>query len=89
MREERQQKSDLVLPTERATWREGGRQRSVRVRIATERIGTETESTGKCETLTLGEAGLTTSGLAENRGARGADNDGLGVREDGSDGEAA
>ena len=41
------------------------------------------------KTRTLSQAGLTTSGLAEDRGARGADNDGLRVREDGSDGEAA
>ncbi|KAI3477263.1 hypothetical protein L1887_61080 [Cichorium endivia] len=37
----------------------------------------------------LGQAGLTTGGLREHLGARAADNDGLGVREDGGDGEAA
>merc|ERR1712048_296236 len=41
------------------------------------------------ERAALGEAGLTTGGLAEDRRAAGAHNDGLGVREDGGDVEAA
>lgn len=41
------------------------------------------------ERAALGQAGLTTGGLREHLGARAADNDGLGVREDGGDGEAA
>jgi len=41
------------------------------------------------ERAALGKTGLTTGGLAEDLGAAGADNDGLGVREDGGDGEAA
>ena len=40
------------------------------------------------ERAALGQAGLTTGGLAKDLGAAGADNDGLGVREDGGDGEA-
>ena len=40
------------------------------------------------ERAALGQAGLTTGGLAKDLGATGADNDGLGVREDGGDGEA-
>lgn len=41
------------------------------------------------ERAALGESGLTTGGLAEDGGASGADDDGLGVREDGGDCEAA
>ncbi|KYK58987.1 Phosducin-like protein 2 [Drechmeria coniospora] len=41
------------------------------------------------ERAALGQAGLATGGLAEDRGAALADDDGLGVREDGCDGEAA
>ena len=41
------------------------------------------------ERATLGESGLATSGLAQNGCATLADDDGLGVREDGGDGEAA
>lgn len=41
------------------------------------------------ERAALGETGLATGGLAEDLGAAGADDDGLGVREDGGDGEAA
>lgn len=41
------------------------------------------------ERATLGESGLTTGGLAENGGATLADDDGLGVGEDGGDDEAA
>ena len=41
------------------------------------------------ERAALGKTGLATGGLAEDLGAAGADNDGLGVREDGGDGEAA
>lgn len=40
------------------------------------------------ERAALGQTGLTTGGLAENGLAAGADDDGLGVREDGGDGEA-
>lgn len=38
---------------------------------------------------TLCETGLSTCGLAEDAGARSAEDDGLCVREDGGDGEAA
>jgi hypothetical protein len=41
------------------------------------------------ERAALGKTGLATGGLAEDLGAAGADNDGLGVGEDGGDGEAA
>lgn len=41
------------------------------------------------ERAALGQASLTTGGLRENLGTRAADNNGLGVREDGGDGEAA
>lgn len=41
------------------------------------------------ERAALGEAGLASGGLAEDGGAAGADDDGLGVGEDGGDGEAA
>jgi hypothetical protein len=41
------------------------------------------------ERAALGEPCLATSGLAEHSGAAGADDDGLGVGEDGRDGEAA
>lgn len=41
------------------------------------------------ERAALGQTGLATGGLAEDGRAAGADNDGLGVREDGGDGEAA
>ena len=41
------------------------------------------------ERAALSETGLATGGLAEDLGAAGADDDGLGVREDGGDGEAA
>lgn len=41
------------------------------------------------ERATLGKSGLTTGGLAENGGASLADDDGLGVGENGGDGEAA
>ena len=41
------------------------------------------------ERAALGQAGLTTGRLAKDLGAAGADDDGLGVREDGGDGEAA
>lgn len=41
------------------------------------------------ERAALGQTSLTTGGLAENGRATGADDNGLGVREDGSDGEAA
>lgn len=41
------------------------------------------------ERAALGETGLATRGLAEDRGAALADDDGLRVREDGRDGEAA
>ena len=41
------------------------------------------------ERAALGKTGLATGGLAEDLGAAGADDDGLGVREDGGDGEAA
>jgi len=41
------------------------------------------------ERAALGETGLATSGLAKNLRASGADDDGLCVREDGGDGEAA
>lgn len=41
------------------------------------------------ERAALGQASLTTGGLREDLGARAADNNGLGVREDGGDGEAA
>lgn len=40
------------------------------------------------ERAALGKTGLTTSGLAKHRSASLADDDGLGVREDGGDGEA-
>lgn len=40
------------------------------------------------ERAALGQASLTTGGLRENLGARAADNNGLGVREDSGDGEA-
>jgi hypothetical protein len=39
--------------------------------------------------LTLSEAGLSTGGLAEDGRARAAEDDGLGVREDGGDVEAS
>lgn len=41
------------------------------------------------ERAALGQPSLTTGGLAEDGGASLADDDGLGVREDGGDGEAA
>ena len=41
------------------------------------------------ERAALGETGLATGGLAEDLRASGADDDGLCVREDGGDGEAA
>jgi hypothetical protein len=41
------------------------------------------------ERTSLGETGLSTSGLAENGSAGSADNDGLGVGEDGGDVEAS
>lgn len=41
------------------------------------------------ERAALGETGLASGGLAEDGGAAGADDDGLGVGEDGGDGEAA
>jgi len=41
------------------------------------------------ERAALGETGLATGGLAEDLRAAGADDDGLCVREDGGDGEAA
>lgn len=41
------------------------------------------------ERASLGQSSLTTGGLAENGRAAGADDDGLGVREDGGDVEAA
>jgi hypothetical protein len=41
------------------------------------------------ERAALGESGLATGGLAQDGGAALADDDGLGVREDGGDGEAA
>ena len=41
------------------------------------------------ERRTLGQPGLTASGLAQNTCARGADDDGLRMREDGSDSKAA
>jgi len=41
------------------------------------------------EGAALCEPSLATRGLAEDLGAAGADNNGLGVREDGGDGEAA
>jgi hypothetical protein len=41
------------------------------------------------ERAALSKTGLATGGLAEDLGAAGADDDGLGVREDGGDGEAA
>lgn len=41
------------------------------------------------ERAALGKTGLATGGLAEDLGAAGADDDSLGVREDGGDGEAA
>lgn len=41
------------------------------------------------ERATLGESGLTTGRLAKDGGATLADDDGLGVREDGGDDEAA
>lgn len=41
------------------------------------------------ERAALGKTGLATGGLAQNLGAAGADDDGLCVREDGGDGEAA
>lgn len=41
------------------------------------------------ERATLGQSGLTTGGLAEDCRASLADNNGLGVGEDGGDGEAA
>lgn len=41
------------------------------------------------EGAALGQTGLATGGLAEDGRAAGADDDGLGVREDGGDGEAA
>jgi len=40
------------------------------------------------ERAALSQTGLATGGLAEDSRAAGADNDGLGVREDGGDGEA-
>ena len=40
------------------------------------------------ERAALGQTGLTTGGLRENLGAGSADDNGLGVREDGGDGEA-
>lgn len=40
------------------------------------------------ERAALGQASLTTGGLRENLSARAADDDGLGVGEDGGDGEA-
>lgn len=41
------------------------------------------------ERAALGQTSLTTGGLTENGRATGADDNGLGVREDGGDGEAA
>ena len=41
------------------------------------------------ERAALGQTGLATGGLAEHGRAAGADDDGLGVGEDGGDGEAA
>lgn len=41
------------------------------------------------ERAALSETGLATGGLAQDGGASLADNDGLGVREDGGDGEAS
>lgn len=41
------------------------------------------------ERAALGETGFASGRLAENLGAAGADDDGLCVREDGGDGEAA
>ena len=41
------------------------------------------------ERAALSEPGLATGGLAEDGRASGADDDGLGVRENGGDGEAA
>lgn len=41
------------------------------------------------ERAALGKSGLATGGLAEDLGAAGAHDDGLGVGEDGGDGEAA
>lgn len=41
------------------------------------------------ERAALGKTGLATGGLAQNLGAAGADDDGLCVREDGGNGEAA
>ena len=41
------------------------------------------------ERASLGQSSLTTGGLAEDGRAAGADDDGLGVREDGGDSEAA
>lgn len=41
------------------------------------------------ERAALSQTGLATGGLAEDGRAAGADNDGLGVREDGGDGEAS
>ena len=41
------------------------------------------------ERASLGQSSLTTGGLAEDGRAAGADDDGLGVREDGGDVEAA
>jgi hypothetical protein len=40
------------------------------------------------ERAALGQTGLATGGLAQNGGAAGTDDDGLGVGEDGGDGEA-
>lgn len=41
------------------------------------------------ERAALGQSGFTTGGLAEDGGASSADDNGLGVREDGGDCEAA
>ena len=68
------QGAPLVLPTVRAPWRAG----SVNVHIYKSMIG-----------HTLRQSCLTTGGLAEHAAACGAEDDGLRVRENGRDGEAA
>ena len=61
------------------------------------RVSTRQNKKGSCfiasrllaaERAALGQTGLATGGLAQNGGAASADDDGLGVGEDGGDGEA-
>jgi len=72
-------KPPLVLPAERAAWQ------------ITSIVSTsfETHNASVTRMLTLSEAGLSTGGLAEDGRARAAEDNGLGVREDGGDVEAS